>query len=429
MFNRRTHPGEENLLRFCEGELRAAETARVARHLDACWDCRTHVDDLRKTIGEYVHYRKDTLQPSLPNPPQQWPDLTREFQRIRAEQSKKAGPGAVFRRPLSWMLFSGAVLLASTAVFLSRPDHNTRKQLDDSLPATITPRLSSPSPITESAPESAPDSATARPPASHAASEPPPVTADDELNTIASLHRIGADLGDPIEVVRKQNAIVVSAAGLDTARADQLRAALSGLPQVSLQFSTGSPSLPPASSHAPLVESGQKSPLDPQISRLFNDRVEFQKLVDTTLQSSEAMMDRAHALKMLADRFPPAVAAQMSPRSAALLTSIRREHVLAMANHVAAINRSMAPVLRSTSGMARLSQEPAAPANWQELTYQLFSSAQMVDRLVGMLLAPTAGSATSDSAPSDLAAALGNLSIEVTSYERRSAGDQAKGSQ
>ena len=423
MFNRRTHPDEENLLRFCEGELRAGETARVARHLDACWDCRTHVDDLRKTIGEYVHYRKDTLQPSLPNPPQAWPDLTREFQRIRAEQSKKAGPGAVFRRPLGWMLFSGAVLLASTAVFLSRADHNTRKQLDDSLPATITPHISSPSPITERAP----DTATARPPAPRAASEPPAVTADDELNAIAALHRIGADLGDPIEVVRKQNVIVVSAAGLDAARADQLRAALSGLPQVSLQFSAGSPSLPATSSHA-LVESGQRSPLDPQISRLFNDRVEFQKLVDATLQSSEAMMDRAHALKMLADRFPAAIAAQMSPGSAALLTSIRREHALAMANHVAAINRSMAPVLRSAA-TARLSQQPAAPANWQELTYQLFSSAQMVDRLVGMLLAPTAGSATSDSAPSDLAAALGNLSTEMTSYARQSAGDQAKGSQ
>src|ERR1700704_1661307 len=102
MFSWRTHPDEENLLRFCDGELRTCDASRVARHLDTCWECRTHVDDIRKIVGEYVHYRKDTLQPSFPGPPEPWMDLNPEFQRIRAEQSRRVRPGAMFRRPMGW---------------------------------------------------------------------------------------------------------------------------------------------------------------------------------------------------------------------------------------------------------------------------------------------------------------------------------------
>ena len=94
MFSRRKHLDESSLLGFCEGELRSREASRVARHLDACWECRTRVDDVRKTIGEYVHYRKDVLQPSLPDPPAPWMDLSREFQRIAAQQPNIASEGS-----------------------------------------------------------------------------------------------------------------------------------------------------------------------------------------------------------------------------------------------------------------------------------------------------------------------------------------------
>ena len=69
------------------------------------------------------------------------------------------------------------------------------------------------------------------------------------------------------------------------------------------------------------------------------------------------MMDRAHALRALADRFPTAVVDQMSPRSVALLASIRQEHIAALANDVAAIDGSMNPILRSSRANVPLREQ------------------------------------------------------------------------
>jgi hypothetical protein len=220
--------------------------------------------------------------------------------------------------------------------------------------------------------------------------------------------------------------IIVSCTDLEPARADEMRALLSGMPTVSVQLSART--TPPAQtdSRAPLVESGQTSPLEPQISRQFGDRLAFYKIVDETLQSSEAMMARAHALRGLADRFPIAVAAQMSPSSVALLTSIRQEHTSALANHVAAIDRSMNPILRSLGASFQV-QQPSALASWQERTYQLFSSAARVDRLLGTLLAPTAGSLRTEATPSDLATALDKVNADVRSYQQLLADGQKRG--
>ena len=407
MLSLRTHPGEENLLRFCEGELRARDASQVALHLDACWDCRTHVDDLRKTIGEYVHYRKDTLQPGLPNPPAPWKDLSREFERIRAEQGRRSGPGALFRRPVGWMLLSGAVLLASTTVVL--------KTLERSERVDVPPQVSTPA---ETA-EHLPDASTSKPQVARSVSEPA-VTADDELSVIAALHRVGADLGEPIEVIREKHAIIVNAAGLDSARVEQLRAALSPIAGVTLHLAPRSASPALVESHAPAVESGQKSPFESQFARQFHDRQALQKFIDETLQSSDAMMDRAHALRALADRFPAKVVAQMSPRSVALLTSIREEHAAALADRLAAIHLSMKPVLPSISAP----QTREAAGNWQERTNQLFNSAQRVDRLLGALLAPAAAAQPGDSAPADLAAALRQLDAELAAYRQLPADDR-----
>src|SRR5260370_918315 len=85
MTNARTlHPDDAQLLRFCDGELPAREASRIERHLEACWECRTQVEDIQKTIGNYVRYRKDALQSELPPPPMPWRDIRSQFERTEA---------------------------------------------------------------------------------------------------------------------------------------------------------------------------------------------------------------------------------------------------------------------------------------------------------------------------------------------------------
>ncbi len=79
------HPDPDELIRYANGELSARESARVARHLENCWECRTEAGDTTSVIGRYVHYRRSLLHPSIPPPPKDWQDLSSHFARIRSE--------------------------------------------------------------------------------------------------------------------------------------------------------------------------------------------------------------------------------------------------------------------------------------------------------------------------------------------------------
>ena len=54
-----------------------------------------------------------------------------------------------------------------------------------------------------------------RPPRSRPRSRSAPPTPADELLVIAALHRIGADLGEPVEVRREGPEVVVNVAGVE----------------------------------------------------------------------------------------------------------------------------------------------------------------------------------------------------------------------
>src|SRR5260370_32744388 len=68
------------------------------------------------------------------------------------------------------------------------------------------------------------------------AAEPVAATAGDELRVISALHAIGADLGEPVEVSRSADRIIVNGTGLNPERRKQIEALLQPLPKVELHF-------------------------------------------------------------------------------------------------------------------------------------------------------------------------------------------------
>src|SRR5688572_16303908 len=84
MSNLQTHPEDGVLLRYFDGELPSGKARQTARHLEACWQCRTQIDELQRTVADCVHYRNNVLQSHLtaPNP---WVDLADGFARIDDE--------------------------------------------------------------------------------------------------------------------------------------------------------------------------------------------------------------------------------------------------------------------------------------------------------------------------------------------------------
>ena len=111
------HPDDGTLLRYIDGELPVLQARQVQRHLEACWKCRTEVEELQATVADCMRYRKDVLEAHQPEPPNAWTDLSREFDRIDA--SLEAEPFWKRLLPqapsLRWSL-AAAVAMALVAV-------------------------------------------------------------------------------------------------------------------------------------------------------------------------------------------------------------------------------------------------------------------------------------------------------------------------
>src|SRR6266545_1361925 len=114
------HPEHLDLLRYLDGELKGGEARRVKRHLETCWECRTEVEEMEKTIGECVRYRKNVIHTCLPTPPAPWMDIYAAFSRIDSTpgrvsfwQSLLAG----LRQGGKWAVPAAAVAVLLLAVF------------------------------------------------------------------------------------------------------------------------------------------------------------------------------------------------------------------------------------------------------------------------------------------------------------------------
>lgn len=392
--NWRMHPEEDELLRYCDGELRARHTRRVARHLEACWDCRTRVDDLRQTIAAYVRYRRDVLEPTLPSPPQPWRNLRAEFSRMPASGESGWKWSRILAHRTVWL--AACTLTAGTGIVFY---------------ASRTRPLEHPAPPAARAP--APVRLQSEPPARRAAATLIPKSAaplgpDDELGVIAALHRIGADLGDPIEVVRAHDRIVVTCWGVDAGRMREIRAALAGLPRVAVELS---PNPKPPAAGAPLEVAGvPHSAAGAGPERQFDSPAAYDRFVDGLLKNSEALMARAHALRRLATRFPPGVEAVMSPHSQAVLESIRRQHETAFGHKVAALDRATQPYLGPPTPPPA---SAVAAEDWQTHAIRLFTEAEQVDRLLSAVTAGAQGAAVAEATPASLSSALAKLKADA----------------
>jgi len=66
MKGRYTHPSDEDLLSFIDGELRPDSSLQIERHLAECWDCRARWKTVQQTIADFMQVHHDSLDCHLP---------------------------------------------------------------------------------------------------------------------------------------------------------------------------------------------------------------------------------------------------------------------------------------------------------------------------------------------------------------------------
>jgi hypothetical protein len=104
-----SHPGAECLLQFADGELPGRHAADVRSHLEACWRCRTEVDDLKTAIADFMRYRRALV---VPDPPASWESFENRLDRLIAERQS--------RPRFRWPAYVAALAaLAAAAVLLT----------------------------------------------------------------------------------------------------------------------------------------------------------------------------------------------------------------------------------------------------------------------------------------------------------------------
>jgi hypothetical protein len=240
----------------------------------------------------------------------------------------------------------------------------------------------------------------------------------DELQVLSALHRIGADLGDPVEVKAAEGRVLVAGTGVPEARQRAIREALSGMPGVEVRFSE--PAAPPSAAGPPDAGTSRPAPVAgvrARIEHQLGGRVEFERFGAQLLDWNEAAMARAYALGALAGRFPAAAEASLGTDGAGTLRAMAGEHAAAMEAHAASIRAALQPALAALGAVAAPPRQNAA-GDWQTAAAGVLASARRVELLVSVLAGAAADRAAGAELPGELLTALAQWEADIHALRR-----------
>jgi hypothetical protein len=243
--------------------------------------------------------------------------------------------------------------------------------------------------------------------------EAPGATVSDELQVLAALRRVDADLDDPIDVTREGGTVRVSGVGIAARRQQELHQALDGLARVSVEFADPVVAKSEAG-RAPLVmpERQEVAHWQARLEAAAGGKAAFTQLADRALESSDRLMARVHALRRLAERFPVGVEAELSAGDKEVLRGLRREHSTAVLQMAMALRHQIGGVL----GVSPAGEGAALSGGWQAATEELFQTARACDQWMGVVMAG-APAPESGEPVARLARRLNQLAAQAQSYD------------
>jgi hypothetical protein len=225
------------------------------------------------------------------------------------------------------------------------------------------PRVDGPAPVIR---------ATAPP-----ASLSPAASVADEIRVLEALHRIGADLGDPIEIARAGAAVEVKGFGIGARRRAQIEQALRGATAVNLSFvEEAAPPGIRGSSPAAVAVRSNPSPLEPYLLERLGGPAGIEQFTNQVFDLDEQIMARAHAVQRLAARFPDMSA--LGSAEASAYRGMQQDHLRALVQLERNLAAALKPVAASAEPLAASSSSPSAQS--------LLQAARRLERSLSILL-------------------------------------------
>jgi hypothetical protein len=257
-----------------------------------------------------------------------------------------------------------------------------------------------------------------------------PSAFSEELQVVAALHQLGADLGDPLEISREGRQVLVSGVGIPHQRQQQIHGLLDRLPHVVVRFDD--PAFPagatPVQSEPAARDAAgpEKSTYPARIEERLGGRPQFERFSSSVLDWTDSAMTRAYALRRLAQQFSAAAEDQMTAEDRRTLRKLGREHLAAFTKDAQRVANTVKPVLSGMSpGTAQIearsearSEGRSEAATWQSASEDLLTSARRAETLLAVVLGVAPPESDSSNAPAQLLVALAQLSSRAEECQR-----------
>jgi hypothetical protein len=249
-----------------------------------------------------------------------------------------------------------------------------------------------------------------------------------QLDVLMTLHRLHADLGEPVTVTHSSRRVEVGVWQLPPDRQREIREALLGEAGVAIQ--TAPPvQRPLVAASAPPVLS-QSSALaritvpsvdeDQRLVKFFGSPEKEQTFTRDALEKSTAVLAHLYALRNLQAQFPPEREATLSPAAQTQLASIIQDHATSVSSALSDLQSQLAP-LNGAFHVAATSSASASEAyesRWQDASLDALGTARSADHLLRDVLTTSDTVTAPDVALPELQQKLERLAAEMRGLQK-----------
>jgi Putative zinc-finger len=249
----------------------------------------------------------------------------------------------------------------------------------------------------------------------------PDESVNEELQVAAALHQIHADLGDPLEIHREGGDVVVTGLGIGAQRQQEIHNALDRLPHVVVRFSDPDfPASTPAQSEpgtARDAASAERPIYTARMEQRLGGRPQFERFSGQLLDWTDLAMERAYALRRLAQQFSASDENGMRAEDRRTLRAIGREHLTALGSDLDKLQNTITPVVSGIGGAAAAIDTHEPSESWQAESDRVLASARRVESLLAQVIGVTPAAPSND-VPSQLLTALAQLKTDIEHCQR-----------
>jgi hypothetical protein len=373
------HLDEDALVLYVNGEP-GGRLSAAADHLEECAFCRARAREMETAFLEFCDYwqaRKAGVTPV----PELWADIEPQLRMRERLQTAKGWHRAEswLRGPRRhpWVIGIAVTAAAAQIWYMAERRHGDTPANRPVLALHAPGAAPAPEPVGLPAAPVGVTPATASP-------QPPALKqpqAVRELEVMAALHRIGADVGEPVEVSNSEAGFELKAISIAPERERQIREAFAGMPDVRLRFVRSERTAPDLHPVAPGNGDEDLRASRPELAESLGQAAAREALAGRAMELSAALLARLHALEDLEHRFPADVRAQFAPLESKVLDGIRADHL----DHA----RQSAEELQAIAGA--LGKMPHDPPAAMAPAGSALENARQLDEAIGVVLgrAPT----------------------------------------